>query len=394
MRFRVILPAGSLVREATVLHNEAQLTKIIGRIYEAALDPEQWGSVLGEVCRALDGVAFQMYAIDIESRDVVYHLDHNLPQQYVEEYRDYYTRLSERNDVLLRNRDLAVIYDYMHFSDTEIDRSEMYHWRAGFGIRYFIGGSLLRTESTLAMAALHRSRRQGHADERDIEVYRAIRPHLGQALTIQDKLAGLEYERRGAWQVIERMAFGVVVISRDRHVLHCNREARRIIAERDGFSHEDGGLAALRPIDAAALQRLISGAIATALGQGHEGGGFMPVAKGSSPRPYAVMVAPIVQQASLFALDRAAVVVFLSDPDRTPETPVQLLRRVHGLTRREASLALAMGAGASLAGAADKLRIAKTTARSHLASIFAKTGIHRQADLVRLILSLPPERLH
>ena len=120
----------------------------------------------------------------------------------------------------------------------------------------------------------------------------------------------------------------------------------------------------------------------------------MPVAKGSSPRPYAVMVAPIVQQASLFALDRAAAVVFLSDPDRTPETPVQLLRRVHGLTRREASLALAMGAGASLAGAADKLRIAKTTARRHLASIFAKTGIHRQADLVRLILSLPPERLH
>ena len=350
--------------------------------------------MLCEVTRALDGVAFQMYAIDVESRDVVYHVDHGLPRQYVEEYRDYYTQRSGRNDVLLRNRDLAVIYDYMFFSDSEIERGELYHWRAGFGMRYFIGGSLHRTKSTLAMAALHRSTRQSHADEREIAAYSAKRPHLGRALIIQDQLAALEYERRGALDAIERTPFGVVVIASDRRVLHCNREARRIIAKRDEFSDDKAGLAAVRPIDDATLQRLIGAAIETALGHGRDGGGFMPLAKRSSLRPYAVMVAPIVQTESLFALDRAAAVVFLSDPDHTPETPVQLLRRVYGLTRREASLALVMAGGASLAKAADELRIAKTTARRHLTSIFSKTDIHRQADLIRLILTLPPERLH
>ena len=84
----------------------------------------------------------------------------------------------------------------------------------------------------------------------------------------------------------------------------------------------------------------------------------------------------------------------LTDPDHAPETPAQLLRRVYGLTRKEAQLALALAGGATLADAAGALRIAEGTARRHLAAIFARTGINRQAQLVRLILSLPPARPH
>ena len=60
------------------------------------------------------------------------------------------------------------------------------------------------------------------------------------------------------------------------------------------------------------------------------------------------------------------------------------------MTRKEAQLALALAGGATVANAAEGLRMAEGTARRHLAAIFARTGIHRQADLVRLILSLPP----
>jgi DNA-binding CsgD family transcriptional regulator len=382
-----------------MLRDETQVNHLVGRIYEAALSPARWNGVLDELRGALNGVAFQLYTIDSATRDVVQQWDSGLPQRFSDEYRAYYSKLSERNDLLLRNPDLSVIYDHMFFDEAEMDGSEMYRWRAGFDFRYFIGGQLLRTDSTLSMAALQRSKRQGHATQPEIEAFAVFRSHLGRALRIQGRLATLEQESSSAWAAIEDASFGIVVLTGDGRIWRCNREAERIMAEGGEIDGQGGKLVARRPIDNAALQRLIAGAVETAHGRGGDGGvgdggGSMALAKRSSPRPYAVLVAPVSEQAALLSLSGPAVVVLLTDPDHAPETPAQLLRRVYGLTRKEAQLALALAGGASLSDAAEGLRIAEGTARRHLAAIFARTGIHRQAELVRLILSLPPTRSH
>ncbi len=377
-----------------MLRDEAQANRLVGRIYEAALSPARWSGVLDELRGALNGAAFQIYTIDSETRDVVQQWDCGLPRRFTDEYRAYYSKLSERNDLLLRNPGLSVIYDRMFFDEAEMDRSEMYRWRSGFGFRYFIGGQLLRTDSTLSMAALQRLKRQGHVTQLEIEAFGAFRPHLGRALRIQGRLASLEQESSSVWQVIEGASFGIVVLTGDRRIWRCNREAGRIMAEGGEIDGRGGMLVARRPIDDAALQRLIAGAIETAQGRGGDGGGSMALAKRAGPRPYAVLVAPVPERAAPLSLAAPAVVVLLTDPDHAPETPAQLLRRVYGLTRKEAQLALALAGGAKLADAAERLRIAEGTARRHLAAIFARTGIHRQAELVRLILSLPPMRPH
>lgn len=380
-----------------MLRDEGQVNHLIGRIYEAALSSAQWSGVLDELREALNGAAFQIYTIDSETKDVVQQWDCGLPQRFNDEYRAHYSKLSERNDLLLRNPGLSVIYDRMFFSESEMDHSEMYNWRAGFDFRYFIGGQLLRTDSTLSMAAVQRSRRQGHATQPEIEAFAAFRPHMVRALRIQGRLAALEQESSSAWSVIEDASFGIVVLTGERRIWRCNREAERIMAEGGEIDGQGSKLAARRPIDNAALQRLIAGAIETAQGRGRDagvggGGGSMALAKRAGPRPYAVLVAPVPERVAPLSLAAPAVVVLLTDPDHAPETPAQLLRRVYGLTRKEAQLALALAGGATLVNAAEALRIAEGTARRHLAAIFARTGIHRQAELIRLILSLPPTR--
>jgi DNA-binding CsgD family transcriptional regulator len=64
------------------------------------------------------------------------------------------------------------------------------------------------------------------------------------------------------------------------------------------------------------------------------------------------------------------------------------LRSAFRLTETEARLASQLAFGNSLEGAADQFGIAKETARSHLKSIFAKTGVHRQAELVAVLAKL------
>lgn len=62
------------------------------------------------------------------------------------------------------------------------------------------------------------------------------------------------------------------------------------------------------------------------------------------------------------------------------------LRGAYGLTAAEARVALLMGEGAKIPEIASRSGSSVHTVRAQLGAIFAKTGSHRQADLVRLLL--------
>jgi DNA-binding CsgD family transcriptional regulator len=64
------------------------------------------------------------------------------------------------------------------------------------------------------------------------------------------------------------------------------------------------------------------------------------------------------------------------------------LRRRFGLTGSEVRLALALQEGGTLSAVAGRLGVTRETVRSHLRSAFAKTGTHRQRELVALVLRL------
>lgn len=63
------------------------------------------------------------------------------------------------------------------------------------------------------------------------------------------------------------------------------------------------------------------------------------------------------------------------------------LQSRYGLTPAEARLAIEIVRGNGRAAAARSCGVSMTTARTHLSRIFRKTGTHRQAELVRVMLS-------
>jgi DNA-binding CsgD family transcriptional regulator/PAS domain-containing protein len=84
-----------------------------------------------------------------------------------------------------------------------------------------------------------------------------------------------------------------------------------------------------------------------------------------------------------YAFTGARVLVLLKRVE-TAEAPPRPLW-TYGLTPAEARLAAELVGGASLAEAAAKAGIAYQTARTQLKAVFAKTGAHRQAELVALL---------
>jgi DNA-binding CsgD family transcriptional regulator len=61
---------------------------------------------------------------------------------------------------------------------------------------------------------------------------------------------------------------------------------------------------------------------------------------------------------------------------------------LNSLTPAEAVVAIQMLRGQGLQAAAKERRVTLSTVRIHLQRVFEKTGAHRQAELVRLLLNV------
>jgi DNA-binding CsgD family transcriptional regulator len=81
-------------------------------------------------------------------------------------------------------------------------------------------------------------------------------------------------------------------------------------------------------------------------------------------------------------------VVILIDLDELPPIKQTTLETMFGLTPAEARLATLLTGGATPSEAAVSQGLSVATVRSQLASIFAKTRTHRQAELVALVARL------
>lgn len=84
-----------------------------------------------------------------------------------------------------------------------------------------------------------------------------------------------------------------------------------------------------------------------------------------------------------------SVLVFITDPARRSSFSPEALRDLFGLTPTEAKVARHLAAGLCPEEVAQEMGVANTTIAFHLRNVFGKTGTHRQAQLVALLLSLP-----
>jgi DNA-binding CsgD family transcriptional regulator len=106
--------------------------------------------------------------------------------------------------------------------------------------------------------------------------------------------------------------------------------------------------------------------------------------------PLTVLVIPHRARLAWIDIVRPRAILFMTDPEEATVVRRESLRQDFGLTPAEAGFTREVLKADGLQAAADRLGISLTTARTHLAHVFDKTGTRRQAELVRLILQSQP----
>ncbi|MCC9621104.1 response regulator [Thalassospira sp. MA62] len=88
--------------------------------------------------------------------------------------------------------------------------------------------------------------------------------------------------------------------------------------------------------------------------------------------------------------DPQTFMLLLVDPTRQRPPAVDDLMDLFGLTRSEAKLTQKLAEGLALEQAAGLVGVSHSTARTYLKTIFAKTGVNRQPQLMRTVFSTIP----
>ena len=173
---------------------------------------------------------------------------------------------------------------------------------------------------------------------------------------------------------------GVVLLSPSRRVVLVNRSAEALLNQSDGLRVEQQFL---RFSDAEATERFDQFVHDALNAKKDSGDRVVAVKRPSSAAPYHVVVS------ALPALSPdgpgGGVAVLIDDPEAVLRPGAGALRVLFRLTGAEERLAIALLAGKTLEEIARDHSISKETVRAQLREIFAKTGVNRQSELIRIL---------
>lgn len=255
-----------------------------------------------------------------------------------------------------------------------------------------VAATILKGDSIYGALAIEGPRHtQQHWYELEALV-RVLNPHLKRVMQLNRQLQRASLYQSIAEISTEHVAAAMIVTDGDSVIKYASSNATQFLSEGGVLQLGPGGFLCAATTDQThALQRLIHNATMDDCISAASAGGFMTL-HAVDGRRLLSMVSPLsrgmqkrIGLTQGWPMTRKYAVVFLADPDQRTRLPSELLSTFFGLTEKEAALAMHLGGGGTLASYSESQFVSQNTARTQLKSVFRKTGVKRQSELVALL---------
>ena len=190
---------------------------------------------------------------------------------------------------------------------------------------------------------------------------------------------------------LDHIPIGIVIVRDDGRIRFANNIARNI-AKDGGLVLDNNLLSASRREERGHMLSCIKKATHSAAEGTILPGEAITLERPDEKPPLQVIISTLWsnhQRFGMGVLDEPYGILFVTDPNRPQETSSEQLRRLFGLTRSEARLTERLVAGDSVKEAAAELGVTEGTVRTTLKAIFYKTGVTRQPELVKVVMTSP-----
>jgi DNA-binding CsgD family transcriptional regulator/PAS domain-containing protein len=378
-------PLDGWTEQAADLPPVEAVSELIGSIYDCALDPGHWDKTLQEL-----GNTFRCFNAMLVNFDLTHgrgafarivgvepHWREQMDQHNAELaswHRLYFGPDWPIDEPQVRSRDVP---------RAVVEQSRMANeWGEPQGLVDTMALVLLNTPTRYSQLGLGRHRRVGPVTPREIALGRLLSPHVRRAATISDVIDLKTIESSAAGSTLDSLHVGVVITDHRGRVLHANAAAEAMMRAGSPIRSAGGTIQTNVPAATAELRSAVALADSSEAGLGTTGLAVRLTPPGQPP--VLAHVLPLKQGEVRSRLQPEAAAAIFIGPVSSGASGAEAMAVAYDLTPMETRVLAGLLSGQRPAETADVLGVAETTVRTHLRSIFAKTGAARQADLVRL----------
>jgi DNA-binding CsgD family transcriptional regulator/PAS domain-containing protein len=372
-------------------YNESLALRLVGLIYESASEPSVWVKFLEQYSDAVRCTSTSLLLYDTDQRAGNIDAAARVDPVDLRRYNEYYVgvdpwgaRAAQRiaAGAVLRGESLCPY--------GVLERSEFYaDFLRPMDVFHQFCGIVALDGSKASVIASLRPRRRGPFHEEELSLLKTLMPHLQRALALHRRLGSLQSHAQSALTVLDRLPYGVLLLSANGRVVLINRSAKAILDQADGLTVRQHELHGCTWDSDKRLQVLMHGAVGTSRGGALHSGGAMSIVRPSGRKSFRVLVTPIHREVLASSLTAAAAIVFIVDPEGRFDTPIDMLAELFALSRAEARLAALLLQDRSLSESARELGVSLNTVRTQLKKLFERTGTNRQGALIRALLLSP-----
>lgn len=370
---------------------------LIDSIYEGAIEEVPWSGFLPRFRRMLDAKVISLVLRPPAEDDAGLILNHRRPlpdesddgdtlappdEWPVAAYKEHFFALDPFANL---SPNAVVTLDELVPHDQLVDSEYYRQYLEPAGVFYILGADTREADGLHACLRAMRGRDEQPFDDSAKRLFARIVPHLRRAIQIHARLNRIESERDLYAGAVNQLAMGTVILDEAGSVLKTNEPATAIIDAKDGISVKDGRLYFADSETRHAFAAIIDEIRGADSDDPVQVVRALRIRRPGAKADLGAIIRP-VPQSQWSEGGSPAIAVFISDPEQQTSTSQETLMQLFGFTRAESALTLMLARGLSLAEGSEELGISQHTARAQLKSVFAKAGVARQAELIRLIL--------
>lgn len=371
--------------------------QLISAIYQGPLETIPWQGFLPLLCQQMKAMAVSLALRPPANDDAGLLLNYRRPEPGsaptfdladpsdwpASAYREYFFAL----DPFVNLPDGKVVTLAELLPAEKMAASEYYsQYLKPAGVFHIIGADTREPGGSVANLRVCRGQPEAEFDQRDRQLINMLMPHLKRAIQLHTHIKHTESERDLYSNAVDKLAVGTVILDQRGRLLTTNTLASLLLAEKDGITQSNNQIQIANRDQHSEFQRLVTSILPRQASTGPAMAEAMRVSRPSGRADLGLVIKPVPVSEWSEGHSSPSVAVFISDPEQHSPASQQVITRLFGFTPAEALLAMLLAKGLSLAEASTQQGISQHTARAQLKSIFAKTAVNRQAELVRLII--------
>lgn len=371
----------------SAMHESERLSTLIADIYDAALDPTLWTEALAKTRAFIGGWQIALSWKDaVAKRGGSYFAEGDQDPYYGRLYFEKYIKLDPftATQFVVEIEEPKSLLDVMPY--TELVQTRLYReWVQPQGIVDALMCLIDKSATSVAFLVVFRHQRDGLVDDETRDRARLVIPHIRRATLIGQVIDLRKAEAASLADALNGISAGMFLVDATGRMVHANA-AGYVMLDAANVLHAKSGRVAVTDRHA---DLVLTDTIATA-GNGDAALGTKGVAVPLLARDggrYVAHILPLTSGArrQAGASYAAVAAMFVHKAALDTPSPPEAIAKAYKLTPMELRVLLAIVEIGGVPEVAEALGIAETTVGTHLNQTYHKTGVNRQADLVKVV---------